>query len=85
MTDTRKDALRVVRGADFNAVTRRPGAEWFEIDGVRRDLTALRNAEYQRANSLHPDNPAYHMRPMFYTGSPYADELLALIAEGEGA
>lgn len=42
-------------------------------------------AEYQRAKADHPANPAFHMRPMFYTGSPFGAEILALARECRAA
>ena len=42
------------------------------------DVRIAGNLEYLRAKREHPSNPAFHMRPMFFTGSPYGKEILEL-------
>jgi hypothetical protein len=42
------------------------------------DFRDLVDAEYASAKAKHPENPAFHMRRMFYTGSPYGKEILKL-------
>jgi hypothetical protein len=38
----------------------------------------LTEAEYQRAKAEYPENPAFAMRPMWFTGSAYGREILRL-------
>jgi hypothetical protein len=53
-----------------------------QVGGVNvGSLVALAHAEYKRAQQEHPENPAFHMRRMFYTGSPYGAEILQLAKE----
>jgi hypothetical protein len=47
-----------------------------DIDlGEFRDIS---DAEYRRAAAANAGNPAFHMRPMFFTGSPFGAEILEL-------
>ncbi len=56
-----------------------PSGDFLRVDGIELGETrASGDLEFQRAKERHPDNPAFHMRPMFYTGSPYGAEILAL-------
>ena len=72
---------RVVRYAIINPVTGRPSGDYLSVDGVDLDARHVSKLEFERAKRLHPENPAYHMRGMFYTGSPYADEINELVEE----
>ena len=40
------------------------------------DFKDLVDWEYNRAKAEHAENPAFNMRPMWYTGSPYGQEIL---------
>lgn len=48
------------------------------VGGVELDLRVVVAIEYEYAKAEHPENPAFNMRPMFYTGSPYGAEILKL-------
>lgn len=47
------------------------------IDGVPYQLSTLRDAAIKKLKP-HTKNVGYNMPPFFYTGSPYADAMLAL-------
>lgn len=66
--------VRVVRHTSAHG-----SGDCLTVDGVALDLRDMCRREHERAKRLHPDNPAFNMRPMFWTGSPYADEILALL------
>ena len=61
-----------------------PITRWWSGDFLQvgeTDLGGFRDlieAEYRRAAEERPDNPAFAMRPMFFTGSPFGAEILAL-------
>ncbi len=65
--------LQVSRYGIIDPVTKRPSGDFLRVGD--RDLGPFRDivdVEYARAGS------AYAMRPMFYTGSPFGAEILAL-------
>lgn len=72
----------VSRYCRVDPVTERPAGDFLKVGdtdlGGFRDLV---DAEYRRAAKERPDNPAYAMRRMFFTGSPFGRDILAL-AEG---
>ncbi len=56
-----------------------PSGDFLRVDGTELGETrASADLEFKRAQERHPDNPAFHMRQMFYTGSPYGAAILAL-------
>lgn len=59
----------------------RTDTEHLRVRGKWFDARACVDLEYERAKAEHPDNPAFWMRPMFCTGSGYADAILALGAD----
>lgn len=66
-----KDPLTGDMGGDFLRVGDR------ELGDVR----IAADLEYLRAKRDHPSNPAFNMRRMFFTGSPYGKEILELFDE----
>jgi hypothetical protein len=65
--------LKVHRYAKIDTLTGLPSGDFMRVG--MRDLGEFRDivdAEYRRAGS------AFHMRPMFYTGSPFGAEILGL-------
>ena len=70
------------------SVTRysKPGGMYFSGTGdfisvggkVLGETFAVAALEKERASKIDPVNVSRHMRPMFYTGSPYGAELLEL-------
>jgi hypothetical protein len=75
---TPADAL-VSRYCTIDPVTNQPSGDFLRVGridfGEFRDLV---DAEFQRAGS------AFHMRPMWFTGSPFGAEILALAAQARG-
>lgn len=70
---------KVERYCQFCPVTRGPSGDFLRVGPI--DLGGIRDiveAEYRRAAEERPDNPAFAMRPMFFTGSPFGAEILAL-------
>lgn len=64
---------RVERFGIWNPTSKTVSGDYLRVDG--RSLGEFRDlvdAEFRRAGS------AFHMRPMWYTGSPFADEILEL-------
>lgn len=79
------DPLYVVRYALWNPTTRSWSGDYIKVGNV--DLGEFRDLvdwEFQRAKREHPDNPGFHMRSMWYTGSPYGAEILAIAKEARG-
>ena len=77
----------VERYGIWNDSTQSVSGDYLRVNGIELgDVRASADLEYKRCQREHPDNPAFHMRPMFYTGSPYAKEILALhgLSCGEG-
>ena len=71
--------LSVVRYAKWDKLQNRPSGDYlcvgtFELGHV----SVAGNLEFERAKRVNPRNPAGAKRPMFYTGSPYGAEILAL-------
>lgn len=69
----------VSRYCRFDPVTKRPSGDFIKVGDT--DLGGFRDlveAEYQRAAKERPDNPAFAMRRMFFTGSPFGREILEL-------
>lgn len=65
--------LQVSRYCLIDPVTKRPSGDYLRVGD--RDLGPFRDlvdAEFKRAGS------AFHMRPLFYTGSPFGAEILEL-------
>ena len=83
------EKLSVARKGYYNKTLKTISGDWLEVNGVRicEHVKALADAGYARAKASNPENPALHMRPMFYTCSPFGLELveLALIATQESA
>lgn len=53
--------------------------DYLRVGGVELGPTNIASGlEYERAKVLHPENPAFHMRGMFFTGSPHGQEILDL-------
>jgi hypothetical protein len=75
--------LTVSRRGRFNPITNSVDGDFLAVGGVLlgdcRDIASL---EYNRAKAAHPENPAFYMRPMFYTGSPFGAEILFLVGGG---
>ena len=66
-------------------VTKRPSGDYLMVGD--RDFGSFRDlveAEYQRAKAENPANPAFVMRPMWYTGSPFGEEILKLADQVRG-
>ena len=74
--------MRVIRWCIFDPITKQCAGDFLSVDGVQYDLRKAGDLEYQRAKRDHPQNPAFFMRPMFRTGSPYADEIIAIFKGG---
>lgn len=75
----------VERYCTFDPVSGCPSGDYLRVGGV--DLGCFRDlieAEYQRAKRDHPENPAFHMRPMFASGSGFGREIMALVREVRG-
>ena len=70
--------MQVERYCQWDGGTGRRTGDFLRIGGVEFDLRAVVQLEYERAKRDHPHNPAFHMRPMFYTGSPHGAEITAL-------
>ena len=69
----------VSRYCRVDPVTKRPAGDFLTVGDT--DLGGFRDlveAEYQRAAKERPDNPAFAMRRMFFTGSPFGREILEL-------
>lgn len=69
----------VVRHSGWNEAQGRASGDFLSVGGV--DLGGfgdIVDAEYRRAAEDHPENPAFHMRPMFRTASPWGREIWAL-------
>lgn len=75
-------SICVTRYSIVDPVTGTPSGDFLRVGdcdfGAFSHLVA---AEYARAKKSHPENPAFHMRPMFYTGSPFGAEILQLAQE----
>jgi hypothetical protein len=73
------DSLTVVRYTVWDELTNIPLGDYLRVGdhdlGQFRDIVG---AEYARAKVEHPENPAFHMRPMFHTGSGFGAEILDL-------
>jgi|GEM_PF-3535057 len=52
------------------------------VGKLRMCLATLVKFEFARARRLHPENSAFAMRPLFYTGSPFGREILELARVG---
>lgn len=61
----------------------RPSGDFLRVGGVDLGSRKAADLEYARAKADHPENPAFYMRPMFYSGSPYGREILALFGGGQ--
>lgn len=66
-----------------NRVARDSTKNCILIDDVSYSISALRDAAIEKLRP-HTKNIGYHMPPFFYTGSPYADAMLALGVEPMG-
>lgn len=77
-----KDELFVARYAMIDPLTGRPGGDYLRV-GSRElgSVKSIADLEYLRAEKDHPENPAFHMRRMFYTGSPFGEDILKLIED----
>lgn len=72
-------SLIVSRYGKTDPITGLPSGDYLRVGN--HDLGEfgdILDAEYERAKVVHPSNPAFHMRPMFYTGSPFGAEILEL-------
>jgi hypothetical protein len=72
----------VERFALRDPVTKRPSGDFIAIGGVYvgpvRDVADA--TEWARCVREHPDNPAFHMRPIFATGAVWPDDLPVPVA-----
>lgn len=69
----------VERYSILDPVTKQPSGDFLRVDGV--DLGSFRDlvdAEIRRAKLEYPENPAFYMRPMWFTGSPFGAEIMEL-------
>lgn len=78
--------LIVSRYSKTDPITGMPSGDHLRVG--KHDLCAFSdivNAEHERAKAECPRNPAFNMRPMFYTGSPFGAEILQLARQVRGA
>lgn len=71
--------LTVTRYTRYDERTKRMSGDFLTVGDI--DLGEFRDiveAEYQRAAKEQPDNPAFAMRRLFFTGSPFGREILEL-------
>lgn len=72
--------LRVVRYSKAGGIDWRGTGDFISVDGVELGETvSVAALEKARAANIDPVNVSRHMRTMFYTGSPFGDELLELV------
>ena len=72
--------VRVVRHGKVNPKTANVSGDYISVDGIYLgECRVLAELEYQRAKLINPKQPTHAMRPMFNTGSEYADEILQLV------
>lgn len=69
----------VTRYSTRDPVTGLPSGDFIQVGSIDLgSVHALVTAEYQRAKAICPRNPAFAMRPMWFTGSPFGAEILEL-------
>lgn len=71
--------MEVERYGVWSESTKTVSGDYLRVGGVDLDLRHIVDLEYARAAREHPENPGFHMRPMFYTGSPYGEEIMKLL------
>jgi hypothetical protein len=72
----------VSRYAILDPLTGDMGGDFLRVgDRELGDVRIAGDLEYLRAKRDNPSNPAFHMRRMFFTGSPYGKEILELFDE----
>ena len=69
----------VERYGIWNEETQSVSGDFLRVNGIELGhVSKTGDLEFARCQEEHPDNPASHMRPMFFTESPFAAEILAL-------
>ena len=75
----------VLRYSIIDPLTGNMGGDYLSVgDRELGDVRIAAELEYLRAKRDHPSNPAFNMRPMFFTGSPYGKEILELFDKDTG-
>lgn len=72
----------VERYGIWNPTTKSFSGDYLRVGGIDLgEFQDLVEAEFRRAKRAHPENAGFFMRSMWFTGSPYGAEIMALLRE----
>ena len=77
-TDCQRNILRIEPAPNAGAVKVKRGGKWIVVDGKAYDLRDCTEVAAELTRKSGSNNIAFDMFPWFFTGSPYADQIIDL-------